>query len=293
MRAETGTAFPDRTLPDPTLRIQTFPELGEGRSDGRFDRLSERPLAELGDRALAAQVWASLSTVFDPELDEPITDLGFVPECSVVGGAVRVRLRLPTAFCSPSFAYLMASDAYDAVTAVPGVDQLVLTLDDHSDSETINAGLAQGLGFAQTFPAESSSELHELRLIFQRKAHQAYVERVCSAVVASGWLVEDLHRLTMADVPAGRLLDGLERRRIDLGLPITGHSPVCVDEDGMPWPVDELPRRLRFAKAVRVSIDGNAHFCRGLLRTRYPDAVADQREREHELIPFTSVRSPS
>jgi metal-sulfur cluster biosynthetic enzyme len=242
---------------------------------------------------LRAAVWAALGTVVDPELDEPITDLGFVPECSVVGGVVRVRLRLPTAFCSPSFAYLMAVDARDAVTAVPGVDELLLTLDDHSDSATINAGVARGLGFAQTFPAESRSELDELRLVFQRKAHQAYVERVCSAVVAGGWSVEDLHRLTMTDVPAGRLQDGLERRRIDLGLPITGHSPVCVDEEGVPWSVDELPRRLRFAKAVRVSIDGNAHFCRGLLRTRYPDAAAHQREREHELIPLTPVRSPS
>jgi len=29
---------------------------------------------------------------------------------------------------------------------------------------------------------------------------------------------------------------------------------------------------LRRARSTRISIDGNAHFCRGLLRTRYPEA---------------------
>ena len=258
-------------------------------------------LRRSSDAELRDSVWCALSTVVDPELDEPITDLGFVCECTVTDGAVRVRLRLPTAFCSPSFAYLMASDAYDAATAVTGVRQLRLTLDDHSDSVAINAGIAAQLGFARAFPAETNSELHALRLIFQRKAHQAYVERACSAMVAAGWTVAALDRLQVGDIPAGRLRDGLRKRRADLGLSVGDSSIVCVDEAGDPWPTDELPRRLRFAKAVRVSIDGNAHFCRGLLRTRYPGAEADQLERDHEtvfavghgrdLIPLTPVRS--
>jgi len=37
-----------------------------------------------------------------------------------------------------------------------------------------------------------------------------------------------------------------------------------------------VPLRLRFARSIRISIDGNAHFCRGLLRTRYPESAADQ-----------------
>lgn len=239
----------------------------------------------------SATVWDALGTVVDPELDEPITDLGFVTSCVVDGGAVSVRLRLPTAFCSPSFAYLMASDAYDAVDALPDVDEVSVVLEDHSDSMIINAGIAARLGFAQAFPAEADEELHELRLIFRRKAHQAYVERACSAVVAQGWAVEDLGRLTVADVPLGRLRDGLRNRRADLGLSSDPGALVCVDESGVPWTADQLPRRLRFAKSVRVSIDGNAHFCRGLLRTRYPGSEADQSERTHELLTLTPLRS--
>ena len=236
-----------------------------------------------------AAVWAALGTVVDPELDEPITDLGFVSDCVVEPGAARVRLRLPTAFCAPNFAYLMVSDAHDAVRAVAGIERVTITLDDHSDSAAINAGMAAHLGFADAFPAETRSELDELRRIFQRKAHQAYVERVCSAVLAEGWSQEGLTRLTIGDVPSGPLRDGLLRRRADLGLPTGAGEPVCVDEAGVPWREEELSRRLRFARTVRVSLDGNAHFCRGLLATRYPGAEAVQAERHHELLTLAEV----
>ena len=65
-------------------------------------------------------VLAALDAVRDPELDEPITTLGFVSTCVVsAAGDVVVRLRLPTYFCAPNFAFLMVADAYDVVSAVP------------------------------------------------------------------------------------------------------------------------------------------------------------------------------
>ena len=71
----------------------------------------------LEDRVLTA-----LGTVYDPELDEPITALGFVGACTVSdGGEVAVRLRLPTPQCAPNFAYLMAADARTAVLSVAKV----------------------------------------------------------------------------------------------------------------------------------------------------------------------------
>ena len=67
-------------------------------------------------------VWAALGTVLDPEIDEPITTLGFVASCTVSEeGVAAVRLRLPTFFCAPNFSFLMVADAHDAVSAVPGV----------------------------------------------------------------------------------------------------------------------------------------------------------------------------
>ncbi len=74
------------------------------------------------DTTVVSAALAALTTVRDPELDEPITTLGFVASCAVsCDGRAVVRLRLPTYFCAPNFAFLMVADAYDAVTAVPGV----------------------------------------------------------------------------------------------------------------------------------------------------------------------------
>ncbi|HEU4998329.1 MAG TPA: iron-sulfur cluster assembly protein, partial [Lapillicoccus sp.] len=123
----------------------------------------------------------ALGTVVDPELDEPITDLGFVRSITVqetdLGVRVDVHLRLPTSFCAPNFAYLMASDAKDAVARVGGVDEVVVQLDDHHDSDLINAGLAADAGYRGTFRHEAEESLDELRETFRRKAHTAAMER--------------------------------------------------------------------------------------------------------------------
>ena len=94
------------------------------------------------------EVLDALGTVRDPELDEPVTSLGFVTSCAVsADGVADVRLRLPTYFCAPNFAWLMVADAYDAVSAVPGVRQTQIELEDHFASAEINRGVAARAGF--------------------------------------------------------------------------------------------------------------------------------------------------
>src|SRR5258708_13090371 len=102
------------------------------------------PSAPLGEALPgAARVLAALDAVRDPELDEPITSLGFVAACTVSAeGDAQVRLRLPTYFCAPNFAFLMVADAYDAASAVPGVLRAEGVLEDHFPSAPINAGAA-------------------------------------------------------------------------------------------------------------------------------------------------------
>src|ERR1700688_3232621 len=90
-----------------------------------------------------AAVLAALETVRDPELDEPVTSLGFVASCTVSpDGDAQVRLRLPTYFCAPNFAFLMVADAYDAVAALPGVRHAEVVLDEHFASDAINGRVA-------------------------------------------------------------------------------------------------------------------------------------------------------
>ncbi|MCS7479518.1 iron-sulfur cluster assembly protein [Umezawaea endophytica] len=227
------------------------------------------PLAEAARRALDG--------VFDPELDEPITDLGFVRSLEADDGAITVHLRLPTSFCSPNFAYLMASDAKDALA--PLARTVVVLLDDHHDSEIINRGLAADAGYRGTFGAEADKDLEDLRLTFRRKAHTAAMERVLTGLL--GGDVEP-HDITLADLPDTPNARALLARRAALGLSTDPAAPVLVDDHGDPYPREEVPLRLRFARSVRISIDGNAHFCRGLLRTRYPDSAADQTARAQD-----------
>jgi metal-sulfur cluster biosynthetic enzyme len=239
------------------------------------------PADQLADRATRAAVWASLGTVRDPELDEPVTDLGFVRSCTVRDHHARVRLRLPTAFCAPNFAYLMTADAYDAVKAVPGVHSVDVQLEDHHDSEQINAGVAAQAGFVGTYGEEAAAELDELRLVFRRKAHLACLDRVCRGLTARGWTVDSLNTATLSDLSASERAQ-LCRRRADLGLSTQPGSLVLVDDTGTPVPPEKVSVTLRFASTVRVSLDGNAHFCRGLLRTRYPGSGRDQCPRDDE-----------
>ncbi|MBB4904507.1 iron-sulfur cluster assembly protein [Actinophytocola algeriensis] len=214
-------------------------------------------------------LWDALGTVMDPELDQPVTELGFVSEAVVVDGHARVRLRLPTYFCAPNFAYLMVADAHEAVSALPSVTSVDVRLADHFAAEEINAGVAASAGFAGSFPGEAVAELDELRLVFQRKAYLASLDRLCVRLPGSPV------GLTLADVPASPALVSLMRRRAALGLPCSSESPLLLDERGVPITAEEAPLRLRFARSVRVSIEGNAGFCRGLLHTRYPQAVGN------------------
>jgi metal-sulfur cluster biosynthetic enzyme len=216
-------------------------------------------------------VWTALGTVLDPELDQPITELGFVADARIDDGTATVRLRLPTYFCAPNFAYLMVADAHDAVAELPGVSTVDVQLLDHFAAEEINAGVAGGAGFAGAFRGQATSELDELRLVFRRKAYLASLDRLATRLAKDGM---DPVGLTLADVPPSRELAGMLRRRAELGLDLAREAPLLLDEHGEPIPPAAAPMRLRFARSVRVSIEGNAGFCRGLLRTRYGEVVA-------------------
>jgi metal-sulfur cluster biosynthetic enzyme len=134
-----------------------------------------------------AQVLSALGTVYDPELDEPITDLGFVGSCVVTpDGDVDVRLRLPTPQCAPNFAFLMAADARSAVRRLPGVREVGVVLEDHYTGDEINAAVGRGGCFADAFPGETEDSLDALRELFQRKALVARQARVCQALLARG-----------------------------------------------------------------------------------------------------------
>ncbi len=172
-----------------------------------------------GGRPRAGTALAALATVRDPELDEPITALGFVTSCTVsADGDAQVRLRLPTYFCAPNFAFLMVADAYDAVSGVAGVRSTEVVLEDHFASDAINGGVAARAGFAASFDGEAVSELHGLRADFLRRAVLAGTDQVCRPLLAAGTSRTALLAMTLGEVPASAALDRLRQRRAELGL---------------------------------------------------------------------------
>ena len=224
--------------------------------------------------AVSEQVSRALETVRDPELDEPITSLGFVASCAVsADGDARVRLRLPTYFCAPNFAFLMVADAYDAVSAVPGVRTTEIVLEDHFAADAINGGVAARAGFAQSFDGEAVGELHQLRADFLRKAVMAGTDQVCRPLLAAGAEPQALLRMTLGELPPSRALDRLRQRRAELALPAGDGAPLLIEpETGAAVGGEAMPMHLRRARTTRVSIEANAGICRGMLRHRYAAA---------------------
>jgi metal-sulfur cluster biosynthetic enzyme len=233
------------------------------------------------DRAedLVASVWAALAEVRDPELDEPVTELGFVASCRVSPtGEARIRLRLPTYFCAPNFAFLMVVDAHDAVNAVPGITHTEVTLDDHFAATEINRGVAAQAGFVESFDGLAQSELGQLRADFLRKAVLAATDRVCRPLLDAGRGPEELAGLTLADLPASPGRDRLVARRRQLGLQAGDDSALVIDPaTGAPVEAAALALHLRRARLTRVSVEANGEVCRGLLRERYPDRPVELR----------------
>jgi metal-sulfur cluster biosynthetic enzyme len=214
----------------------------------------------------------ALAGVRDPELDEPITSLGFVASCSVSAeGEAEVRLRLPTYFCAPNFAYLMVADAYDAVSAINGVRSARVVLEDHFAADAINGGVSARAGFVTTFDGEAVSELHQLRADFLRKAVMAGTDQVCRPLLKASKEPAELRCMTLGDLPPSAALDRLRRRRAELGLASDDNSPLVIDPDtGTAVGGDALRLHLRRARTTRVSVEANAGICRGMLRHRYP-----------------------
>ena len=224
-----------------------------------------------------ARVFDALATVYDPELDEPITSLRFVTSCDVsAGGDVDVRLRLPTPQCAPNFAYLMAADARAAVRRLPQVGDVTVVLEDHYTGDAISAAVGRGETFAQAFPGETEGDLHALRELFYRKALVARQSRRCEALLAAGATPEEVTARRLADLPD----DADARRCIELrehlGIPRHPGAAAFVLPSGEPITADGLRHWLRIARLVRTSLEANGAICRSLLSIRHDLPLAEE-----------------
>lgn len=225
------------------------------------------------DEGVEAAVRAALDTIMDPELDESLVKLGFARAEVLPDGHVRIELTLPTFWCAANFAYLMADDARRAVTSVPGVRSVELTLRDHFASEEVNSGVGQSRSFDEAFPGLSDGGgLEPLRRLFWEKAFTMREERLLRGLLALGHSPEALAAMRLAEVTTqgGEELALYIDRRRRLGLPVDDDAPLAVMPDGRPIGADELANWLRRARSTRISMECNTALCQGLHATRYP-----------------------
>jgi len=224
-----------------------------------------------GDRV--AEVRARLDRVDDPELDEPVTELGFISAIEVdAAGAVAIGFRLPTYWCSANFAYLMADDMRREVAALPWVTAVTVTLGEHMYAEKINAGIAAGQGFAQAFGAEASGDLDGLRRTFLLKAFQRRQEALLRHMLDTGEEAAALVAMTRSDLAAlrldtrGQALRGRYLARRDV---VDAGRLAFVSAEGAPLNAALLPAYLRALGRVGISAEFNGAVCRGLLAARF------------------------
>ena len=172
---------------------------------------------------LRAQVLEALGTVYDPELDEPITTLGFVGSCVVTGrGDVEVRLRLPTPQCAPNFAFLMAADARTAVRRLPGVREVTIVLEDHYTGAEINAAVGRGDGFDARVPRRDGGRPRRAARAVPAQGAARPPGAAVPGAAGRGASPEEVVALRVADLPDSAEAVRSVALRAALGLP---HGP--------------------------------------------------------------------
>jgi hypothetical protein len=187
----------------------------------------------------------------------------------------------------------MVADAYDAVTAVPGVRHAEIVLEDHFASDAINGGVAARAGFVQSFDGEAVSELDGLRADFLRKAVMAGTDQVCRPLLTAGTDPARLRQLTLGEVPDSRPLRRLRERRAELGLPAGDDAPLLIDpKTGAAISAESVPLHLRKAKLTRTSLEANGSICRGMLKHRYDTPGLRQEELGKEELGQPDLGQP-
>ena len=231
-----------------------------------------------GEAGREAEVLACLAAVTDPELDQPVTDLGFVEEVTVGSdGVVSIDFRLPTFWCAANFAYMMAEDMRDAVAALPWVARVVPRLQEHMCADEVNRGVAEGLDFGAAFgEAGDDDSLASLRTTFRRKAFQGRQEALVRVLLKQGFGKDALVAMTVEalehTVVAGAESAGLQRRYLEIrsrvGGPADADALAFVTVEGAPLTEAGFDEHLRTLASVRIAMEFNGALCRGLLAVR-------------------------
>lgn len=234
-----------------------------------------------------------LDNVYDPELDRSIVELDYIDDVEIDDGEVTVRFTLPTAWCSPAFAWMMASDAREEVESLSGVDRAQVSLQHHLHMEEINRGVNEGLAFDEALD-EAEDDPAEVRATLDHKARLSRQYAAVEALLDAGLDGEQIVALTTEDVDIDGdlalvyvrdrsvgvtvdrdpLVDYIEKAR-ETGLVADGTDPLFATPEGDPVDPDEFDHVHRQTRLAKTNMSGQGGICEALQESRQAGLEAD------------------
>ena len=231
-----------------------------------------------------ADVRERLDRVVDPELDRSIVELDYVDWIEIDDGAVEVAFTLPTAWCSPAFAWMMASDARDEIEDLPDTDSVTIRLQDHMHEEGITQGVNERKSFESTFP-DADGGVREVRAMLDEKARFARQHDAVAACLDAGLEPEQIVELRRRDVDLGAEQAVISIRDIHVVVngdvieeylkrarasnQVTGEDDrLFLTADGDPIPLDRFDIIQKRTRLVGVNMDGQGAVCDALNESR-------------------------
>ena len=242
--------------------------------------------ADSGREITRAAVLDRLDRVTDPELDESVVELEYVQSIDVDRPTVAVTFRLPTAWCSPAFAWMMASDMREACESLDGCERARIRLVDHLHGEEITEGIDDGLAFEDVFE-DATEGVEAVREVLDGKARLARQYRAVEALLDAGCTAEQLATLRREDVTPtgdGRVavcLEGLAvfadadpverylRKATEVGIAADADARLFATPEGDPIDPEEFELVHRRARLANTNMSGQGAVCDGLRRSRY------------------------
>lgn len=233
-----------------------------------------------------ATILDRLDDVRDPELDRSIVALEYIETIRIDDGRVTVRFVLPTAWCSPTFAWMMATDIRDRIRTLPTVESVHVELLDHMHDEGINRGVNRDLAFDEVFE-DAADDVAAVRQTLDRKARHTRQYHAVEHLLDAGLDPGQIVALTPADLEMADervviyLRDGtvgvevaatpirsyLEKAR-EVGVVTDPDDPLFADLDGSPIDPRAFESVHREMRLSNTNMSGQAGICAQLHEAR-------------------------
>jgi len=233
-----------------------------------------------------AAISERLDRVYDPELDRSVVELQYVEDVTIDDGHVTVLFVLPTAWCSPAFAWMMATGIREEVGTLAGVEEVSVQLLDHMHEAEINRGVNEDLPFEEVFD-DAEDGIEDVRRVLDEKARLARQYHAITALLDAGLDPEQIVGVTPAELhpmddhvaiylhdesvgvlaPAEPITRYLERAR-SVGVASDPEAPMFASADGTPIEPSAFDTVRRHSRLAWSNVSGQAGICASLHEAR-------------------------